>query len=178
MSTRTNTKPDGFTVIEVLIVLAIAALILLIVFLAVPALQRNSRNLRRERDASMIASARQDADLNIPHTTGFASVSYSACLPPITRPSICGTIQDDGLTYYDLSNVTVYYNPFNSPPTSAPPTPDLDHIDTATFLICNSTNTDATPVNASALDMVVLYSIESSSGPVERCLQSRVYTTN
>lgn len=50
-------KPEGFTIIEVLIVLAIAGLIILIVFLAVPALQRNSRNTQRKNDVSAILSA-------------------------------------------------------------------------------------------------------------------------
>lgn len=49
-----NSKQEGFTIIEVLIVLAIAGLILLIVFLAVPALQRNSRNTTKKNDVSKV----------------------------------------------------------------------------------------------------------------------------
>ncbi len=56
LSSRTGLS-QGFTIIEVLIVLAIAGLIMLIVFLAVPALQRNSRNNQRTKDASQILSA-------------------------------------------------------------------------------------------------------------------------
>jgi prepilin-type N-terminal cleavage/methylation domain-containing protein len=52
-----NSKEEGFTIIEVLIVLAIAGLILLIVFLAVPALQRNSRNTQRKDDVAKILAA-------------------------------------------------------------------------------------------------------------------------
>src|SRR5438105_6731310 len=47
-------RPQGFTIIEVLIVLAIAGLILLIVFLAVPALQRNARNTAIRNDAAIV----------------------------------------------------------------------------------------------------------------------------
>ncbi len=50
MKSKLQTKQQGFTIIEVLIVLAIAGLILLIVFLAVPALQRNSRTTQKKND--------------------------------------------------------------------------------------------------------------------------------
>jgi prepilin-type N-terminal cleavage/methylation domain-containing protein len=52
-----QTRQQGFTIIEVMIVLAIAAVILLIVLLAVPALQRNSRNSQRNNDVASIAAA-------------------------------------------------------------------------------------------------------------------------
>lgn len=54
--TTQQSKQQGFTIIEVLIVLAIAGLILLIVFLAVPALHRNSRNTAIRNDASNVLS--------------------------------------------------------------------------------------------------------------------------
>ena len=51
-----QSKQQGFTIIEVMIVLAIAGLIMVVVFLAVPALQRNSRNTTLKNDASALAA--------------------------------------------------------------------------------------------------------------------------
>lgn len=56
-SKRNDSTDRGFTIIEVMIVLVLAAIILSIVLFAVPALQRNSRNTRRDQDAAMIATA-------------------------------------------------------------------------------------------------------------------------
>lgn len=52
-----QTKKEGFTIIEVVLVLAIAGLIFLMVFIALPALQRNQRDTARKTDVSTIASA-------------------------------------------------------------------------------------------------------------------------
>ncbi len=52
----TNTKKQGFTLIEVVLVLAIAGLIFLIVFLALPALQRSQRDTQRKNDVSRLMS--------------------------------------------------------------------------------------------------------------------------
>jgi len=57
LSKLKNSKGQGFTIIEVMIVLAVAGLILLIVLLAVPALQRSSRNTQRKNDISALAGA-------------------------------------------------------------------------------------------------------------------------
>jgi len=172
------TKPDGFTIIEIIIVLAIAALILLIVFLAVPALQRSARNMRRKRDAATIASARQEYDLNTQGTSGTAPATSYTCAPGFGSPSVCASIQENGLSYYDMSNITIYYNPFQTPPTSVPSLSDADHIISANYLTCNSSNTGATTLNATLLSMVILYDIESSSGPQLQCLQSSAYANN
>lgn len=43
-----DSKPSGFTIIEVMIVLGIAAAIMLIVLIAIPQLQRNQRNTARK----------------------------------------------------------------------------------------------------------------------------------
>lgn len=52
-----QTKQQGFTIIEVVLVLAIAALIFLMVFIALPALQKSQRDTARKNDASIVASA-------------------------------------------------------------------------------------------------------------------------
>lgn len=52
-----QTKKEGFTIIEVVLVLAIAGLIFLMVFIALPALQRNQRDTARKTDVGTVASA-------------------------------------------------------------------------------------------------------------------------
>jgi prepilin-type N-terminal cleavage/methylation domain-containing protein len=54
---NTQTKQNGFTIIEVVLVLAIAALIFLMVFIALPALQRNQRDAARTTMSSKVAAA-------------------------------------------------------------------------------------------------------------------------
>lgn len=56
MSTK-NTKKNGFTIIEVVLVLAIAGLIFLMVFIALPALQRSQRDSARRTEVGAVASA-------------------------------------------------------------------------------------------------------------------------
>lgn len=57
MSRQQGTKPNGFTIIEVLIVLSIGGLIMLFVFQAIPALMRNSRNAQRKDSVAVILRA-------------------------------------------------------------------------------------------------------------------------
>jgi prepilin-type N-terminal cleavage/methylation domain-containing protein len=77
LSTLSQSKKKGFTIIEVLIVLAIAGLILLVVFLAVPALQRNSRNTQLKSAASSILGVVNEFTNNnngqVPDTVAVAS---------------------------------------------------------------------------------------------------------
>jgi len=74
-------KSDGFTIIEVMIVLVIAAVILLIVFLAVPAVQRNSRNTQRKRDATRLLASAQEWRVNN------GNAMPSVCVPNFYCPS-------------------------------------------------------------------------------------------
>ena len=54
---KQQTKKQGFTIIEVVLVLAIAGLIFLMVFVALPSLQRSQRDTQRKRDIDRLASA-------------------------------------------------------------------------------------------------------------------------
>jgi prepilin-type N-terminal cleavage/methylation domain-containing protein len=56
MHKNNNSKAQGFTLIEVVLVLAIAGLIFLIVFLALPALQRSQRDTQRRNDIARMIS--------------------------------------------------------------------------------------------------------------------------
>ncbi len=55
---------SGFTIVEVMIVLAVAGLIVLILFFAIPALQRMTRNTRRDNDVQLIVAAINECVLN------------------------------------------------------------------------------------------------------------------
>lgn len=59
-----QTKKEGFTIIEVLIVLAIAGLIMLVVFLAVPNLQRSQRNNSYRAEAQQLLGAANEISSN------------------------------------------------------------------------------------------------------------------
>ncbi len=59
-----QTKKQGFTIIEVVLVLAIAGLIFLMVFIALPALQRNQRDTARKNDMSRAQTAINTAASN------------------------------------------------------------------------------------------------------------------
>ncbi|HEY8992654.1 MAG TPA: type II secretion system protein [Candidatus Microsaccharimonas sp.] len=52
-----QTRKQGFTIIEVVLVLAIAGLIFLMVFIALPALQRNQRDTQRKNDMGRLSTA-------------------------------------------------------------------------------------------------------------------------
>lgn len=54
---KKESRKQGFTIIEVVLVLAIAGLIFLMVFIALPALQRNQRDTQRRNDYGMLSSA-------------------------------------------------------------------------------------------------------------------------
>ncbi len=85
---------QGFTIIEVLIVLAIAGLIMLIVFLAVPALNRNSRNTQRGRDAGRALGAVQEVLAN--NSNDITKVTSVNVQTAIGTPA-----------YFQIANVTV-----------------------------------------------------------------------
>ena len=59
-----QTKKEGFTIIEVVLVLAIAGLIFLMVFIALPALQRNQRDTQRRNDVERAITAIQNYETN------------------------------------------------------------------------------------------------------------------
>lgn len=61
---NTQTKQNGFTIIEVVLVLAIAALIFLMVFIALPALQRGQRDTQRKADLGRLQTAIQKYQSN------------------------------------------------------------------------------------------------------------------
>lgn len=164
-------SPNGFTIIEVLIVMAIVGLILMIVFLAVPALRRTDRNSRRRRDAAFIASQR--LQYNIDTQTAMIPGGFN-CSPPLTSKLFCNYIKSS-LGYYDMSNVN-FHNSGLTPPTSVPTITDPDQILTDTYYECNPDGTAF--VSTAARSMVVLFAIETGSGFKQQCTASGVVPTS
>lgn len=140
-----QSKDQGFTIIEVMIVLAIAGLILLIVFLAIPALQRNSRNTQRKSDASRLAGliSEYKSTNNGRTPTGFGTAAGQLSLAGenwaiITAPTAVAAM-----------------------PTGTPPTPAPDAVLVYTGARCAGANTPSAAPTARAT--VVYYGIEGST---------------
>ncbi len=83
-----QSRSEGFTIIEVMIVLAIAAMILLVVLLAVPALQRNSRNTAVKTDAGALAGALNDFSSNNNGATATGGKFSSSGVLDLTNATI------------------------------------------------------------------------------------------
>lgn len=160
-----NRKQEGFTIIEVMIVLAIAGLIILIVLLAVPALQRNGRNTAIKNDAGAVLGAISDFSSNnegaspdsVDGADGTVTVSASG------KSSTTAKIQSNtkvtssaftaGAQTPQLGEITVYLK------TKCPTTISGDKV----------TFTTSENVNRS---QAVVYSIETSSGNLAKCISS------
>lgn len=136
----------GFTIIEVLIVLAIAGLIMLIVFLAVPALQRNQRNNARNSDASRISGAISECLANRNGQTSACDAGMVTDLAgTLARLEV---IEEDG-------------------------TPDVES-ETASYSFqaqCDE-NGEFSESGGNTRDFTVTYEIETSGGPISRCIGS------
>ena len=108
-----QSKRNGFTIIEVMIVLAIAGLIMLIVFLAVPALQRTARNTQRANDAAAaLAAVNQYVTNNGGSLPTAAGTSFAA--PTLTVGGGVGTASAAATLGYYTGGVTLansYTNP-------------------------------------------------------------------
>jgi prepilin-type N-terminal cleavage/methylation domain-containing protein len=172
LSKLKQTKQEGFTIIEVLIVLAIAGLILLIVFLAVPALQRSARNTSRKNDeAGVLAAISEYSDNNagvLPTNATFSSPTITLC-----NAAACG-----GTDARSTAKLGYYTNVAASPTTGdvtiytsykAPPSPAADEM----IIEEGSTCTSATAAAAgSSRAVAALYGIEASGAFVWQCTGS------
>lgn len=78
---------QGFTIIEVLIVLVIVSVILVLLFGALPALQRNSRNAKRDHDAAHLLEAIGECVNN--HNLDTTACTHPSNIPlPLNEMSI------------------------------------------------------------------------------------------
>lgn len=164
----TDRSVRGFTIIEVLIAVAIGSLIFLIVFLAVPSLMRSARNYRRNTDAHFIAVQR--LQYNIDNKTTVVMGGYD-CASPLTAKLFCTYIQDS-LQIYDLDRVR-FHNSGTTAPTTVPTITDINEILTDTFLKCDAQGQNAQVAPGNSY-MVVLYMVETISGPQQRCFESTI----
>lgn len=156
-------QPNGFTIIEVMIVLAIAGLIMLLVFLAIPPLQRSSRNQQRKTDVSSVAGAIANYITNnggsVPASVGASSNDLLICAATCT-----GNTETAKLGYYLPANISLVTN--NASPTT--PTKDTVVIDVGYG--CNSTSTGIGA--ASSRTAAVLFAVETGATTIaQQCYE-------
>ena len=146
----------GFTIIEVMIVLAIAGLIILIVLLAVPALQRNGRNTAIKNDASAIAAALSEFASNNDGKapTAISSSGSTITVGASTDTQAAAKVQGDTTVTGTIGGST--------PPTAA--NPALGTIVVHKGVKCGNV--------ASARALSVYYSVETSSGQKQQCVDA------
>lgn len=143
MKTKLNNE-KGFTIIEVLIVLAIAGLIMIIVFLAVPALQRNSRNTQRTNDASRIVAA-------INECTNNKNGNLTVCdTQAEIDPSYISFAQSQQITSLGAAGLNAAAFTTNTQ--------------------CNAAG-DGTQAGGGTRAFTLVYQVETSGTPVNRCIQ-------
>lgn len=158
-----NTKNQGFTIIETLIVLAIAGLIILIVLLAVPALQRSSQNTNIKSDVSALSTGITSFESNnngmLP--TGFSGPSNG--VETITGPSgSTGATGNASITVKVQQSDVITLQP--TPPTAGSTIP-VGQIDPVSGYTC------ARIPNTRAYSL--WYSIETSSSQTQlQCMDS------
>jgi len=190
-----NTRPAGFTVVEVMIVLVIASAIILIVFLAVPAAQRNSRNVKRRADASYLIGLTKEKKAANGH------VWPNSCNNRNNNTSCHTSVS---LLMYDVSNLpantrTVSYAKLDSPwpncgndgcspeeltaNTNLDPNDETIHSDTfgtyqytnmvqlRTYAKCKP-NGEYTGEGAEPDDMAAQFLIETASGWQLQCVEN------
>ncbi len=155
-----QSRPAGFTIIEVLIVLAIAGLILLVVFLAVPALQRNARNTTRREDTGNLLSAVTEYVANnggtlpaVQATLGSGSTATLGAAGTNTVPISLG--------YYDAANIsTIAY--------VAGQTTTTDTAKIIKGAVCSGT----TYASGSSRSVVIIFTLEGGASGAAQCRQS------
>ena len=173
--------PEGFTIIEIMIVLTIAGLILLIVFLAVPALQRNARNSQRKADiASLLAAIDEYISNNngpLPQVCSPASTSNqvtwgaSPAVPAQANVSYYNQGCWSGFASGGAGSIKLYnviemgdQGPLNG-------SSSQDFADVVMRAQCSLSTPGAATVG-SAKQVAVLYELETSSGFKPMCQNS------
>lgn len=85
---KIRNRPQGFTVIEVLIVLVVIAFMMLLVFVIVPRSQKESRNFQRKHAVDLTASALEEYKSNhghIPYTLAAWNAFQAEYLQTVTE---------------------------------------------------------------------------------------------
>ncbi|MEO5627994.1 MAG: prepilin-type N-terminal cleavage/methylation domain-containing protein [Candidatus Saccharimonadales bacterium] len=148
--------PQGFTIIETMIVLVLASLTLIIIFLAVPALQRNVANNQRDHDAARLVDAINECLLA-------HSNNVTLCDEPDELP----------ITPADLQRYTGFHygrteNPFD-PTKPIQVSPTLEEPNWLFRLVCTPNHQWFTNTNA-VVFVVTYYRDTGSGGFNSRCL--------
>lgn len=107
---KVESRKQGFTIIEVVLVLAIAGLIFLMVFIALPALQRGQRDTQRRDDMARFLSQLNQYQANNNGKTPTADVpSYKADF--VAKYLVLGSYDSTNDKYTDMKDT------FNDPST-------------------------------------------------------------
>lgn len=154
---HSQSKQQGFTIIEVMIVLVIAAVILLIVFLAVPALQRNSRNTVRKGEAARLVAAYQEFTINNGGVSPANTTDDQEALMALANTSTIDRV------HIHLSNTAVSTTGLTN---------------TLYFRVgagysggkCDGNNAGGS--NPAAKQIAAVYYIETASGRISQCIDS------
>lgn len=167
MRQKLKTNNAGFTIIEVLIVLAIAGLIIAVVLFAVPQLQRNGRNTAIKNDANTVAGTISEFESNndgsVPNSAVAAANSSLLTVSGASGAPTTGKVQG-GTTVETLT-------------TGAAPASNAPTVGTISVLFghkctVSGAYTAGTTGDASSRSAAIYYSIETSSGTTQKCIDS------
>ncbi len=153
---NTQTKREGFSIIEVVLVLAIAALIFLMIFVALPALQRGQRDTARKQDANTVATAlntwRGNHRGSLPKDDNAQKVAFA-------------NNYIKKLGQYDVQDgASLKWSFDGNAPTFDSGSAALDQIGIAINAQCNDDGSDVTP--GSSRSAAVLITLEASNAVV------------
>lgn len=156
---RSPRRPDGFTIVETMIVLALAGFILFLVLGAIPALQRSSRNNQRRQDVQNILQIISHYELN-----NSGNVPSQAVLRSLLNPR-------DRLTYYQPTDVTLTLPGLTPNLITTPNAATINNVLIRNRAKCEGTGGTASNRGAGYSDIVAQYRIETLGGTEAQCQQ-------
>jgi prepilin-type N-terminal cleavage/methylation domain-containing protein len=162
-----DSRSEGFTIIEVMIVLAIAGLIILIVLLAIPALQRNGRNTAMKNDASAIAASVSEYASNNNGTLPTVVVPNGSVIDLCSaNPCPSGAGATTKATAKVQGSTVVNYETADTP---TPAKYDVGNIDVDFKHKCSGSGATLAP---SPRSTAIVYSVETSGTAQPACIDA------
>jgi prepilin-type N-terminal cleavage/methylation domain-containing protein len=176
MHKRLKQAQQGFTIVELMIVLAVGGLILVFIFLAVPTLTRNSRNGQRKDGVLTVLRAISRYELN-----NSASMPLACGAGGTSCFGTGSLLQGEKLIYYDgtsgsdvvvcvgsYGTGTLVYSGSGCAPGTA--VTNTNVVSVYNYQRCDRDNPGASlSSGAGYSDVVALFAIEGSSGPISQC---------
>lgn len=162
MQKQYQRKPEGFTIIETLIVLAIVGVIMIVVFLAVPALQRSSRNTQAKTDGTNIAGAVNEFVAN-----------NGGKMPTAGSSATSTTDAAKILANAKLQNITTVVVEGSAGSTAASATQAVVRtgVKCSAAVTSGFTGAVTTSTGAVSRQFVVIYPMEDSAGNATGCME-------